>query len=128
MFFPHHLIWIKKKSDKDALFKALLDDKLDVIATDHAPHTLEEKSNSYFKAPSGGPLVQHALHVMLEFFHQDKITLEKIVSKRANISNIDWVLSEVTIFETKNDLVLEKKFDSIIIKSIYDYEKITSLD
>tara|TARA_B100001287_G_scaffold208694_1_gene177684 strand:- start:2965 stop:4305 length:1341 start_codon:yes stop_codon:yes gene_type:complete len=72
---------IKKKSDKDALFKALLDDKLDVIATDHAPHTLEEKSNSYFKAPSGGPLVQHALPVMLEFFHQDKITLEKIVEK-----------------------------------------------
>ena len=53
--------------------------------------------------------------------------IEKIVSKRANISNIDWVLSEVTIFETKNDLVLEKKFESIIIKSIYDYEKITSL-
>lgn len=72
---------IKKKSDKDALFQALLDDKLDVIATDHAPHTLEEKSNSYFKAPSGGPLVQHALSAMLEFFHQDKITLEKIVEK-----------------------------------------------
>ena len=72
---------IKKKSDKDALFKALLDDKIDVIATDHAPHTLEEKSNSYFKAPSGGPLVQHALPAILEFFHQDKITLEKIVEK-----------------------------------------------
>jgi len=72
---------VKKASDKEALFQALLDDKLDVIATDHAPHTLEEKSNSYFKAPSGGPLVQHALPAMLEFVHQSKISLEKVVEK-----------------------------------------------
>jgi len=61
--------------------KAMLDDKLDVIATDHAPHTLNEKNNTYFKAPSGGPLVQHALPVMLEFFSSKKIKLEKIVEK-----------------------------------------------
>jgi len=72
---------IKKKSDKDALFKALLNNKLDIIATDHAPHTLEEKSKSYFNCPSGGPLVQHSLLAMLEFYHQGKISLEKIVEK-----------------------------------------------
>jgi dihydroorotase len=72
---------IKKESDKNALFQALLDDKLDVIATDHAPHALEEKSNSYFKAPSGGPLVQHALPAMLEFSKNGKISIEKVVEK-----------------------------------------------
>ena len=63
------------------MFQALLDDKLDVIATDHAPHTIDEKSQVYTKAPSGGPLVQHALPAMLEFYHQGKISLEKIVEK-----------------------------------------------
>ncbi len=72
---------IKSKKDRDSLFEGLLDNRLDIIATDHAPHTLEEKSNSYFKAPSGGPLVQHSLQVMLEFYHQKKISLEKIVEK-----------------------------------------------
>ncbi|MEN8121338.1 MAG: dihydroorotase [Bacteroidota bacterium] len=72
---------VKSQSDKNALFEALLDDRLDVVATDHAPHTLEEKSNSYFNAPSGGPLVQHALNVMLEFHYHKKISLEKIVDK-----------------------------------------------
>ena len=72
---------VKKESDKNALFQALLDDKLDVIATDHAPHTLEEKSNTYFNAPSGGPLVQHALPAMLEFVKNGKISLEKVVEK-----------------------------------------------
>ena len=72
---------VKKESDKNALFQALLDDKLDVIASDHAPHTLEEKSNTYFNAPSGGPLVQHALPAMLAFVNQEKISLEKVVEK-----------------------------------------------
>lgn len=72
---------VKKASDREALFQALLDDRLDVIATDHAPHTLEEKDNVYTKAPSGGPLVQHALPAMLEFYHEGKISLEKIVEK-----------------------------------------------
>ena len=72
---------VKNKSDKKALFQALLDDKLDVIATDHAPHTLEEKSNTYFTSPSGGPLVQHALPAMLEFYRNGRITLEKLVEK-----------------------------------------------
>lgn len=72
---------VKTSKDRDMLFQALLDDKIDVIATDHAPHTLEEKNNVYTKAPSGGPLVQHALPAMLEFYHQGKISLEKIVEK-----------------------------------------------
>ena len=72
---------VKKKSDQKALFQALLDDKLDVIASDHAPHTLEEKKNPYFKSPSGGPLVQHTLLAMLEFYKNGKITLEKMVEK-----------------------------------------------
>ncbi|MEC8274047.1 MAG: dihydroorotase [Bacteroidota bacterium] len=79
-----HIKWnpaVKSKADKEAVFEALLDDKIDIIATDHAPHTLEEKNNTYFNAPSGGPLVQHALVAMLELYHQGKIRLEKIVEK-----------------------------------------------
>ena len=72
---------VKTASDREQLFQALLDNKIDVIATDHAPHTLEEKSQVYTKAPSGGPLVQHALPAMLEFYHQGRISLEQIVEK-----------------------------------------------
>lgn len=72
---------IKLKSDKDTLFEALLDDRLDIIATDHAPHTWQEKQNGYMSAPSGVPLVQHTLNIMLDFYHQGKISLEKIVDK-----------------------------------------------
>lgn len=72
---------IKSKNDQKKLFEALLDDKLDLIATDHAPHTESEKNNTYFKAPSGGPLVQHSLLAMLDFYHKNKITLEKVVEK-----------------------------------------------
>ena len=75
---------IKTAADRDEIFKAVLDDRIDVIATDHAPHTIEEKSQSYSKAPSGGPLVQHALIAMLEFYKQGKISLEKIVEKMAH--------------------------------------------
>ena len=79
-----HIKWnpaVKSKVDKEAVFEALLDDRIDIIASDHAPHTLEEKNNTYFNAPSGGPLVQHALVAMLELYHQGKIRLEKIVEK-----------------------------------------------
>jgi len=75
---------VKSQKDKDGLWKALLDDRIDVIATDHAPHTLEEKNNGYIKAPSGGPLVQHALVALLEMYHKGKISLEKIVEKTAH--------------------------------------------
>ena len=72
---------VKTNKDKEGVWAALLDDRIDIIATDHAPHTLEEKENTYFKAPSGGPLVQHALVAMLEFYHQGKVSLEWIVNK-----------------------------------------------
>ena len=72
---------VKSASDREGLWKALLDDRIDVIATDHAPHTLEEKQNVYTNAPSGGPLVQHALPAMLNFVKAGKITLEKVVEK-----------------------------------------------
>ena len=79
---------IKTETDQQAIFHAVLDNRIDVIATDHAPHTLEEKNNSYFKAPSGGPLVQHSVVAMLEFYHQKKINLEKIVEKMSHSSAI----------------------------------------
>lgn len=75
---------VKKASDREGLLKALLDGRIDVIATDHAPHTIEEKDNVYTKAPSGGPLVQHAFVAMLELFHQGKITLEQIAEKMSH--------------------------------------------
>jgi dihydroorotase len=75
---------IKTRNDQAKIFEALLDDRIDVIATDHAPHTAEEKANTYFKAPSGGPLVQHSLVAMLDFFHQGKISIEKIVQKMSH--------------------------------------------
>jgi len=72
---------VKTAEDRKKLWEALLDNRLDVIATDHAPHLLEEKDNVYTKAPSGGPLVQHALPAMLEKYHQGMISLERIVEK-----------------------------------------------
>ena len=72
---------VKSAKDKESVWKALIDDRIDIIATDHAPHTIDEKNNTYFKAPSGGPLVQHALVAMLEFYHQGKVGLEWIVKK-----------------------------------------------
>ncbi|MDD3003421.1 dihydroorotase [Flavobacterium sp.] len=75
---------VKTEDDKNALWEALLDDRIDVIATDHAPHTLDEKKQKYAKAPSGGPLVQHALVAMFEMYHQGKISIEKIIEKMAH--------------------------------------------
>ena len=72
---------VKSEKDKEGLWKALLDDRIDVIATDHAPHTLEEKNQVYTKAPSGGPLVQHGILAMMEAVRQEKISIEKVVEK-----------------------------------------------
>ncbi len=79
-----HIKWnpaVKTANDRAGLWKALLDDRLDIIATDHAPHTLEEKDNVYMKAPSGGPLVQHALNAILEKVKDGTISIEKAVEK-----------------------------------------------
>jgi len=79
---------IKSERDQNEILKALIDDRIDVLATDHAPHTIEEKSNKYFQAPSGGPLVQHSLVAMMEFVHQKKITIEKVVQKMCHNPSI----------------------------------------
>jgi dihydroorotase len=75
---------IKTAYDRDKIFEAVLNDTIDVIATDHAPHTIEEKSLPYLKAPSGGPLVQHSIIAMLDFYHNKKISLTKIVEKMSH--------------------------------------------
>ena len=72
---------IKTEKDQRGLLKALLDDRIDIVTTDHAPHTLEEKQKPYFQSMSGAPIVQHSLNIMLEFYKQGLITLEKIAEK-----------------------------------------------
>ncbi|WGH77105.1 dihydroorotase [Tenacibaculum tangerinum] len=82
-----HIKWnpaVKTQQDKDGLWEALLDDRIDIIATDHAPHTLEEKSNVYTKAPSGGPLVQHAVIAVLEKVKEGVLSIEKAVEKMSH--------------------------------------------
>ncbi len=83
---------VKTEKDRDGLWKALLDDRIDVIATDHAPHTKEEKNNGYLKAPSGGPLVQHAVEALFEMHHRGRISVEKLVEK---ISHNPAILFEI---------------------------------
>lgn len=75
---------VKTAADRDAIFAAVLDGRIDVIATDHAPHTLEEKQQPYLNAPSGGPLIQHSLQAMLDFYHAGKISLEQIAQKMSH--------------------------------------------
>jgi dihydroorotase len=85
---------VKKVSDRDAVMQAVLDNRIDVIATDHAPHTLEEKQQSYFKAPSGGPLVQHALLAMLEKSLEGVIPIERVVEKMAHAPAVLFKINE----------------------------------
>ena len=85
---------VKNTEDREALWAALNDDRIDVLATDHAPHTLEEKQNPYTKAPSGGPLVQHALLALLTAAKQGKITLEKLVEKACHNPAILFQIAE----------------------------------
>ena len=111
---------IKTRHDQDAILQAVLDDHIDVIATDHAPHTSEEKQNTYFKAPSGGPLIQHGLVAMLEFFYQGKITLERIVEKMCHNPAIlfqiedrgfirEGYFADLVLVDLKNPWTVEKK-------------------
>lgn len=72
---------VKTAADRDAILKGVIDGNIDIIATDHAPHTLEEKNNPYTKAPSGGPLIQHSLVAVLDLYHQGKIRLEQVAEK-----------------------------------------------
>lgn len=85
---------IKSRAHRDALLPALLDDRLDVVATDHAPHTAEEKAQPYLQAPSGVPLVQHSLNIMLSFYHAGKISLEKIAEKMCHAPAIAFQVQQ----------------------------------
>ena len=109
---------VKTKKDKEGLWKALLDDRIDVIATDHAPHTLEEKNQSYTKAPSGGPLVQHALQAMIECHNQGRISLEKLVEKMchnpAKLFNIE-----------KRGFVKEGYYADLVLIDLNSKEKVS---
>ena len=110
---------IKTDKDQAALLEAVRNDKIDIIATDHSPHTLSEKQNSYLKAPSGGPLVQHSLVVMLELCHDGKISLEKIVEKMchspANVFHVskrgflrDGYWADLVLVDLKSKWKVEK--------------------
>lgn len=135
---------IKSSSHAPLLFEALLDDTLDIIATDHAPHTLEEKNQSYLKSPSGLPLVQHSINIMLDFIQQGKISKERAFVKMCNspaicynlknrgflregyyadISIIDpeleWeVTTENILYKCKWSPLLGKKYKGKVIKTI----------
>lgn len=85
---------VKSAADRDGLWEALLDDRLDVVATDHAPHTMEEKDNKYLTAPSGGPLVQHALLGMLQKAKEGKVSIERVVEKMAHAPAILFRIEE----------------------------------
>ena len=85
---------VKTVDDRDQILKAVLDGHIDVIATDHAPHTIEEKEQAYLQAPSGGPLVQHALQALLDLVQQGKMTLEQVVQKTAHNTAIAFQIEQ----------------------------------
>jgi len=108
---------VKKESDRLGIWKALLDNRIDVIATDHAPHTLQEKNQSYFNAPSGGPLVQHGLLAMLEKVKEGEISLEKLVDKMCHSPAILFRIKERGFIREgyKADLVVISQEKSPIV-------------
>ena len=108
---------IKKQEDKEGLLSGLINNHIDIIATDHAPHTEEEKLNTYLKSPSGGPLVQHALPAILELFHQGKIKLETIVEKMShNVAEAYRIIDRGYIRESYYaDLVLVDMSNSWVV-------------
>ncbi|MBC8766435.1 dihydroorotase [Arenibacter sp. BSSL-BM3] len=109
---------VKTAVDRDQLWEALLDDRIDVIATDHAPHTLEEKNNVYTSAPSGGPLVQHALPAMLEYYHSGRIGLEKIVQKMCH--------NPAKLFQVKNrGFIKEGYYADLVVLDLKDSWTVT---
>ena len=102
-----HIKWnpaVKSRVDRDAVLQAVLDDRIDIIATDHAPHTLEEKSNKYFSAPSGGPLVQHAMVGVLELVRQGNMSITKAVEKMSH--------SPAVLFDIPNRGFIKKGFQA----------------
>ncbi len=116
---------IKTSNDREKLWEALNNDLIDVVATDHAPHTIDEKQNPYTSCPSGGPLVQHSLVSMLDAYHNEKITLEKIVQKMCHNPSIlfdidkrgfirEGFYADLVIFDIKNPWKVSK--DNLLYK------------
>lgn len=103
---------VKTAADREAVFNAVLNDKIDVIATDHAPHTLEEKQNTYFNCPSGAPMVQHSLPAMLEFYHRGKISLEKIVQKMSHNPSVIFSIE-------KRGYIREDYFADLVLADLH---------
>ena len=112
---------VKTAADQAGILQGLLDDHIDVIATDHAPHTIDEKNQPYSQAPSGGPLVQHALPALLEMHLQDKISLEKIVEKASHNVATCFNLSE-------RGFVREGYWADLVLVDLKDDWKVTSLN
>ncbi len=109
---------VKGSSDRELLWQALLDDRIDVVATDHAPHTIEEKDNVYTKAPSGGPLVQHALQAMLEKYHEGMISLGRIVEKMCH--------NPATLFDVeKRGFLREGYFADLTVVDLNDPKEVS---
>lgn len=111
---------VKSEADRQGIFKALLDDRIDIIATDHAPHTWAEKQNTYLKAPSGGPLVQHALPAMMEHVKNGTISIERMVEKMCHAPAICFQLenrgfiregyaADLVLVDPKNDWTVSKQ-------------------
>jgi len=109
---------VKTAADREAILKGVLDGHIDVIATDHAPHTIEEKAQPYLQAPSGGPLVQHALSALLEMYHDGKISLEKIVEKTAH--------NVATLFQIdRRGFIREGYWADLVLVALNDPVKVT---
>lgn len=115
-----HIKWnpaVKNTGDRTALWQALNDDRIDILATDHAPHTLAEKSNPYTSAPSGGPLVQHALLALLTAVGQGKISIEKLVQKACH--------NPAILFQVENRGYVKEGFQADLV--LVDLEKKTTV-
>lgn len=112
---------VKTAADQQGVLQGLLDNHIDIIATDHAPHTIEEKQQPYSQAPSGGPLVQHALPALLEMYHQGKISLEQIVEKTAH--------NVATCFQLdKRGFIREGYWADLVLVNLNDPFKVTKLN
>lgn len=112
---------VKTEADQNGILQGILNDNIDVIATDHAPHTLEEKNQPYAQAPSGGPLVQHALPALLEMHLQGKISLEKIVEKTAHNLAICFDIE-------KRGFIREGYWADLVLVDLKDSWKVTKLN
>ncbi|MFD2288450.1 dihydroorotase [Pedobacter petrophilus] len=112
---------VKTEADQSGVLQGVLNDNIDVIATDHAPHTLEEKQQPYASAPSGGPLVQHALPALLEMHLQGKISLEKIVEKTAHNLAICFDIE-------KRGFIREGYWADLVLVDLKDSWKVTTLN